>query len=46
MDKVIAAAAEAVAVIPNGAASPSGGFGVCGIPAVLATEPGKIRDVV
>ncbi|MCU1484107.1 MAG: Succinyl-CoA:3-ketoacid-coenzyme transferase subunit [Actinomycetia bacterium] len=35
MDKVIATAAEAVADIPDGATIASGGFGICGIPAVL-----------
>jgi 3-oxoacid CoA-transferase subunit A len=35
MDKVIATAAEAVADIPSGAAVACGGFGLCGIPAVL-----------
>jgi 3-oxoacid CoA-transferase A subunit len=35
MDKVIVTAAEAVADIPNGASIASGGFGICGIPAVL-----------
>jgi 3-oxoacid CoA-transferase subunit A len=35
MDKVIATAAEAVADIPNGATIACGGFGICGIPAVL-----------
>lgn len=35
MDKVIATAAEAVADIPDGASIASGGFGTCGIPAVL-----------
>lgn len=35
MDKVIATAADAVADIPNGAVIASGGFGICGIPAVL-----------
>ena len=35
MDKVIVTAAEAVADIPNGSAMACGGFGICGIPAVL-----------
>ena len=35
MNKVIATAGEAVADIPDGAAVASGGFGICGIPAVL-----------
>ncbi|MFR9793571.1 CoA transferase subunit A [Streptomyces sp. MB22_4] len=35
MDKVVATAAEAVAGIQDGASIASGGFGVCGIPAVL-----------
>jgi 3-oxoacid CoA-transferase subunit A len=35
MDKVIASAAEAVADIPDGATLAVGGFGLCGIPAVL-----------
>jgi 3-oxoacid CoA-transferase subunit A len=35
MDKVVATAAEAVADIPHGASIASGGFGICGIPAVL-----------
>ena len=35
MDKVVASAAEAVADIPNGATLAVGGFGLCGIPAVL-----------
>ena len=35
MDKVVASAAEAVADIPSGARLAVGGFGLCGIPAVL-----------
>ena len=35
MDKVITSAAEAVARIPEGASLAVGGFGLCGIPAVL-----------
>ncbi|WP_181312026.1 CoA transferase subunit A [Nocardioides campestrisoli] len=35
MDKVVASAAEAVADIPSGARLSVGGFGLCGIPAVL-----------
>ncbi|MFF7777098.1 CoA transferase subunit A [Streptomyces tanashiensis] len=35
MDKVITSPAEAVAVIPDGASLAVGGFGLCGIPAVL-----------
>ncbi|QCC78387.1 3-oxoacid CoA-transferase subunit B [Nocardioides daphniae] len=35
MDKVVASAAEAVADIPSGAKLSVGGFGLCGIPAVL-----------
>ena len=35
MDKVVASAAEAVADIPSGASLAAGGFGLCGIPAVL-----------
>jgi 3-oxoacid CoA-transferase subunit A len=35
MDKVVTTAAEAVADIPHGASIASGGFGICGIPAVL-----------
>ncbi len=35
MDKVVASAAEAVADIPDGATISVGGFGLCGIPAVL-----------
>lgn len=35
MDKVVASAAEAVADIPDGASLAVGGFGICGIPAVL-----------
>ncbi|SFW78986.1 CoA transferase subunit A [Amycolatopsis australiensis] len=35
MDKVIASAAEAVADIPDGATLAVGGFGMCGVPAVL-----------
>lgn len=35
MDKVIPTASEAVADIPDGASLASGGFGLCGIPAVL-----------
>ncbi|MFC6153871.1 CoA transferase subunit A [Nocardioides yefusunii] len=35
MDKVVASAAEAVADIPSGATLSVGGFGLCGIPAVL-----------
>jgi 3-oxoacid CoA-transferase subunit A len=35
VDKVIVTAAEATADIPNGAAIACGGFGICGIPAVL-----------
>ena len=35
MDKVIVTAAEAIADIPNGATIACGGFGICGIPAVL-----------
>ncbi|HVB26991.1 MAG TPA: CoA transferase subunit A [Mycobacteriales bacterium] len=37
MDKVVATAAEAVADIPDGASLAVGGFGLCGIPSVLAT---------
>src|SRR6266849_4994365 len=32
MDKVLRTAAEAVAIIPNGATIMMGGFGLCGIP--------------
>jgi 3-oxoacid CoA-transferase subunit A len=35
MDKVVLSAAEAVADIPHGASIAVGGFGLCGIPAVL-----------
>jgi 3-oxoacid CoA-transferase subunit A len=35
MDKVVTTAAEAVADIPYGASIACGGFGICGIPAVL-----------
>ncbi|MCI3270740.1 CoA transferase subunit A [Streptomyces cylindrosporus] len=35
MDKVVASAAEAVADIPSGSTLAVGGFGLCGIPAVL-----------
>ncbi|MER6924928.1 CoA-transferase, partial [Streptomyces spiralis] len=35
MDKVMAAAAQAVADIPDGAALAVGGFGLCGIPSTL-----------
>ncbi|WP_109005548.1 CoA transferase subunit A [Streptomyces rishiriensis] len=35
MDKVVTSAAEAVAVIPDGASLAVGGFGLCGIPSVL-----------
>jgi 3-oxoacid CoA-transferase subunit A len=35
MDKVVTAAAQAVADIPHGASIACGGFGVCGIPTVL-----------
>jgi 3-oxoacid CoA-transferase subunit A len=35
MDKVMSSAAEAVADIPDGATVAVGGFGLCGIPAVL-----------
>ncbi|MFI1393003.1 CoA transferase subunit A [Streptomyces griseoaurantiacus] len=35
MDKVVSTAAEAVADIPDGATLSVGGFGLCGIPAVL-----------
>ncbi|MFJ8107860.1 CoA transferase subunit A [Streptomyces sp. NPDC096132] len=35
MDKVMASAAEAVADIPSGSTLAVGGFGLCGIPAVL-----------
>jgi 3-oxoacid CoA-transferase subunit A len=35
LDKTVATAAEAVADIPNGSSLAVGGFGVCGIPAVL-----------
>jgi 3-oxoacid CoA-transferase subunit A len=35
MDKVVSAAAEAVADIPSGAVLSVGGFGLCGIPSVL-----------
>jgi 3-oxoacid CoA-transferase subunit A len=35
VDKVVASAAEAVADIPDGASLAVGGFGLCGIPAVL-----------
>ncbi len=43
MDKVIASAREAIADIPHGASLAVGGFGLCGIPAVLIGalyEPG------
>ena len=50
MDKVFASAADAVADIPHGASLAVGGFGVCGIPAVLiealaATAPGDFEIV-
>jgi 3-oxoacid CoA-transferase A subunit len=35
MDKVVATATQAVADIPQGASIACGGFGICGIPAVL-----------
>ncbi|MDT0571808.1 CoA transferase subunit A [Streptomyces sp. DSM 3412] len=35
MDKVVTSAAEAIAVIPDGASLAVGGFGLCGIPSVL-----------
>src|SRR3954469_8027766 len=35
MDKVVTSAAEAVADIPDGATLAVGGFGLCGVPAVL-----------
>jgi len=35
VDKVVASAAEAVADIPDGSSLAVGGFGICGIPAVL-----------
>ncbi|MGW4526528.1 CoA transferase subunit A [Amycolatopsis sp. NPDC004378] len=35
MDKVLASAAEAIADIPDGATLSVGGFGMCGVPAVL-----------
>jgi 3-oxoacid CoA-transferase subunit A len=35
MDKVVSSAAQAVADIPHGASLAAGGFGLCGIPAVL-----------
>jgi 3-oxoacid CoA-transferase subunit A len=35
VDKVVSSAAEAVADIPHGASIAVGGFGICGIPAVL-----------
>jgi 3-oxoacid CoA-transferase subunit A len=35
MDKVVSSAAQAVADIPSGASLAAGGFGLCGIPAVL-----------
>src|SRR5258708_34506847 len=35
MDKVVASAAAAVAEVPDGATLAVGGFGLCGIPAVL-----------
>ncbi|MFD5160869.1 CoA transferase subunit A [Streptomyces hawaiiensis] len=35
MDKVITSAAEAVALIPDGASLAVGGFGLCGIPSAL-----------
>ena len=35
MDKVVAGATEAVADVPNGARLAVGGFGLCGVPAVL-----------
>lgn len=35
MDKAIAAAAEAIADIPDGASLAVGGFGMCGVPTVL-----------
>ncbi|MGY6019051.1 CoA transferase subunit A [Streptomyces spinosirectus] len=37
MDKVMAAAAQAVADIPDGAVLAVGGFGLCGIPSTLIT---------
>ena len=35
LDKVVGTAAEAVADIPSGAVIAAGGFGICGIPAIL-----------
>ena len=32
MDKVLASAAQAVALVPDGATIMMGGFGVCGLP--------------
>ena len=47
MDKVVASAAEAVAVIGDGATLSVGGFGLCGIPSVLidALLESGVRDL-
>jgi 3-oxoacid CoA-transferase subunit A len=47
MDKVISSAAEAVVDIPDGATLTVGGFGLCGIPAVLihALLDAGVRDL-
>ena len=47
MDKVVASASEAVADVPDGATLAVGGFGLCGIPAVLidALLAAGVRDL-
>ena len=43
MDKVVGSAAEAVAGIASGSTLAVGGFGLCGIPAVLIDAPLEVR---
>ncbi len=39
MDKVMTSAADAVAVVDDSMMVATGGFGICGIPAVLLARP-------